>query len=149
MELNIKFFDELSTRELYEILRARSEIFLLEQRIICQDLDRIDYNSLHCFLSENGEIKAYLRAYPTDDGSVKIGRVLSITHGIGHGSRLMRDAISCIKERFDSNTVIVHAQKHAEGFYKSFGFVTVSPEYLEEGVPHVTMKLDLTDIFIK
>ena len=58
MELKIKFFDELTTRELYEIARARTEIFLMEQRIVCQDLDRVDYDSLHCFLEEDGKLLA-------------------------------------------------------------------------------------------
>ncbi|MBQ8849001.1 MAG: GNAT family N-acetyltransferase [Clostridia bacterium] len=143
MELKIKFFEELTTRELYEILRARSEIFLLEQRIVCQDLDRVDYDALHCFLWEGDEVLACLRAYRTEENTVKIGRVLSITHGKGLGSRLMRAALPEIKGKFGCDTVTVNAQTHAEGFYKSFGFVTTSDEFLEEGVPHVAMRLDI------
>ena len=140
MELKIKFFDELTTRELYEIARARTEIFLMEQRIVCQDLDRVDYDSLHCFLEEDGELLAYLRAYHTED-AVQIGRVLSLTHGVGHGARLMKEALPEIKKRWRGERIVLHAQTHAQGFYERFGFTVTSPEFLEEGVPHVTMEL--------
>lgn len=140
MELKIKNFDELSTRELYEIARARTEIFLLEQRIICQDFDRVDYESLHCFLEEDGRVAAYLRAYRTD-GVIKIGRVLSNPHGIGLGTRLMRESLPAIRKYFEGGAVILHAQTRAKGFYEKLGFTVTSDEYLEEGVPHVTMFL--------
>lgn len=140
MELKIKNFDELSTRELYEIARARTEIFLLEQRIICQDFDRVDYESLHCFLEEDGRVAAYLRAYRAD-GAIKIGRVLSNPHGIGLGTRLMRESLPAIRKYFEGGAVILHAQTRAKGFYEKLGFTVTSDEYLEEGVPHVTMFL--------
>ena len=140
MKLKTKFFDELTTRELYEIARARTEIFLMEQRIVCQDLDRVDYDALHCFLEEDGELLAYLRAYETEDG-VKIGRVLSLTHGVGHGTYLMEHSLPEIEKRLRPERVLLHAQTHAQGFYEKFGFVVTSPEFLEEGVPHVMMEL--------
>ena len=91
MRMKAKFFEELTTKELYEIVRSRTEIFLLEQKIICQDFDGIDYEALHCFLVEEGRVVAYLRAYLVDD-AVKIGRVLSLTHGNGLGQQLMTEA---------------------------------------------------------
>ena len=140
MELKIKFFDELTTRELYEILRARETIFLLEQRIVCQDMDRVDLDALHCFLWEDGEIKAYLRAYKTAEGTAKMGRVLSVTHGIGLGTRLMNASLPEIKEKLSCDKLVIHAQCHAEGFYRGFGFETTSDVFMEEGVPHVAME---------
>ena len=142
MVLNIqaKFFEELTTRQLYEIVRSRSEIFLLEQRIICQDFDGVDYDALHCFLEEKGRVVAYLRAYPVD-GAVKIGRVLSLTHGAGLGRQLMEEAVPVICAKFACNKLVVHAQKQAQGFYEKLGFLVTSPDYLEEGIPHVTMEL--------
>ena len=140
MELKTKLFDELTTRELYEIARARTEIFLMEQRIVCQDLDRVDYDALHCFLEEDGELLAYLRAYDTEDG-VKIGRVLSLTHGVGHGTYLMEHSLTEIEKRLRPKRILLHAQTHAQGFYEKFGFTVTSPEFLEEGVPHVMMEL--------
>ena len=140
MELKIKNFDALSTRELYEIARARTEVFLLEQRIICQDFDRVDYESLHCFLEEDGRVAAYLRAYRAD-GNIKIGRVLSNPHGIGLGTRLMRESLPAIRKYFGDGDMMLHAQTRAKDFYKKLGFTVTSDEYLEEGVPHVTMVL--------
>lgn len=142
MKLHIKFFEELTTRELYEIVRSRTEIFLLEQHIICQDFDGVDYDALHCFLEENGKIYAYLRAYRAGENCAKIGRVLSITHGKGYGARLMTEALPFIREKLSCRKVIVHAQKQAQGFYEKMGFTVTSPDYLEEGIPHVTMELE-------
>ena len=136
-----KTFGELTTRELYEILRAIAEVFLLEQRIICQDLDRIDYKSLHCFIEDGGKIVAYMRAYRMENGEVKIGRVLSVTHGIGLGRQLMTKSIPEIKRIFNCKTIVLNAQKQAQGFYESQGFVATSEDFLEEGIPHVAMEL--------
>ena len=139
MNIRAKFFEELTTRQLYEIVRSRTEIFLLEQRIICQDFDGVDYEALHCFFEEEGRVVAYLRAYRTED-SVKIGRVLSLTHGAGLGRRLMEEAMPIFREKFTCHKVIVHAQKQAQGFYEKLGFTVTSPDYLEEGILHVTME---------
>ena len=144
MKLITKFFDELTTHELYEIVRARTEIFLLEQKIICQDFDRIDYDSLHCFLWEDGKVMAYLRAFCAEDGSVKIGRVLSVTHGIGLGTRLMNASLPEISKKLNRKTITIHAQKHAQSFYETIGFIATSPDFLEEGIPHVAMTLNMT-----
>ncbi len=141
LELKAKWFHELTAGELYEIVRSRTEIFLLEQRIICQDFDGIDYDSLHCFFENDGRVVAYLRAYSADDGSVKIGRVLSLTHGIGLGTRLMTESLPVIKEGFANKEITLHAQMHAKGFYERLGFVATSEEFLEEGIPHVAMVL--------
>ena len=140
LEMKAKFFDELTTRQLYEIVRSRTEIFLLEQKIICQDFDGVDYEALHCFIEEESRVVAYLRAYKTEDG-VKIGRVLSLTHGKGLGTKLMAQALPAIREKFACEKIIVHAQKQAQGFYEKIGFRTVSGEYLEEGIPHITMEM--------
>ena len=140
MELKVKTFTELTTYELYEILRARETVFLLEQRVVCQDKDRADYDALHCILEENGSLVAYLRACPTENG-VKLGRVLSLRRGEGLGSRLMEGSIPEIMRHFNTDKLYIHAQKHAEGFYSRHGFVTTSPEFDEEGVPHVSMSL--------
>ena len=133
-----KTFNELTSRELYEILRARESVFLLEQGIVCQDLDRVDYDSLHCFLEEDGELVAYLRAY-ADENGVKLGRVLTLRRGVGFGERLMNEALPAIKGHFKSDKLYIHSQKHAEGFYARFGFVSASEDFMEEGVPHVLM----------
>ena len=141
-DLNYKAkpFSELTAAEIYEILKARSKVFQFEQNIKYLDEDDVDYDSLHCFIEENGQVTAYLRAYP-DGENIKIGRVLTVTRGQGLGKRLMELAVISAREHFGKRTVVIDAQKHAEGFYKKLGFVTVSGEFLEEGIVHVKMEL--------
>ena len=138
-----KKFNELTTVELYEILKSRTEIFLLEQRIICQDMDGKDYESLHCFFADGDKVIAYLRAFCSGEGVVTIGRVLTLEHKKGLGSELMKKSIEEIKKEFGCKKIIVHAQKQAVGFYEKMGFCTVSDEYMEEGVPHITMEMKI------
>lgn len=140
MEFKSKFFDQLTTRELYEIVRSRTEIFLLEQNIICQDFDCVDYDALHCFIEDNDRVVAYLRAYRNEEGHIKIGRVLSLVHGQGLGLKLMNFAMPVIAQKFGRETVHINAQSHAIGFYEKVGFVVASEEFLEENVPHVAME---------
>lgn len=135
-----KLFSELSAAEIYEILKARSKVFQFEQNIRYLDEDDVDYNSLHCFFEENGQVTAYLRAY-LDGDSIKLGRVLAITRGKGLGKRLTKLGIEAARRRFGSRTVMIDAQKHAEGFYKKLGFTAVSEEFLEEGIVHIKMEL--------
>lgn len=145
MELISKEFKELNTVELYEILKTRSEIFLIEQNIHYQDMDNVDYNSLHCFFMKNGRVIAYLRAFYQEDGEdvVKIGRVLTLEHGKGIGKELLEKSINAIKEKMKCKKIIMDAQKYAAGFYEKFGFKTVSNDYLEEGIVHIQMALDV------
>lgn len=142
MEFFVKKFSELSVNELYEILKSRAEVFLIEQGIICQDMDDIDYKSSHCFFKDNERVIAYLRAFECEDDSntLSIGRVLTIEHGKGIGRELMERSLLHIKNERIYNRIILHAQKHAIGFYEKFGFKVISDEFLEEGVIHVTME---------
>ena len=97
MELKIKFFDSLTTRELYEILKIRTAVFVVEQECPYPEVDGTDYDSLHVWLEENGEIKAYLRAFPKAENTVQIGRVLSRERGIGLGGQIIRAGIEALK----------------------------------------------------
>ncbi len=144
MRFVAKDFSELSLTELYEILKARSQIFILEKNMHCQDIDGIDLEARHFFLEENGEIVAYLRAFYADASKsvVKIGRVLSITHGVGLGAEVMRRAMADIAESMNCRKLCLHSQKSAIGFYEKLGFSIVSEEFLEEGVIHVEMQLE-------
>ena len=145
MNFIAKVFDELTTAELYELLKARAKIFVEEQNIRYVDEDDVDYRSLHCFLWENGTVRAYLRAFTSDEGEgiAKVGRVLSIVHGEGLGTKVMTESIPEIKKRLNCSKIVIDAQSHAEEFYKFLGFVTVSDEFMEEGIPHVRMELDI------
>ncbi len=145
MEFCAKNFDELTSREVYEILRVRSQIFIVEQKMNCQDMDGVDFYARHYFLEENGKIAAYMRAYYADDNksTVKIGRVLTLIHGKGWGRELFERSVNDIKEHFNVNKIRINSQKHAVGFYEKLGFKTVSGEFLEEGVVHVSMTIDI------
>lgn len=140
-----KAFHELSLDELYEILKVRSQIFIVEQNMRCQDIDGVDVQARHFFLEEDGKVLAYLRAFYADDSKnvVRIGRVLSLTHGVGLGREIMRNAITDIQKNMKCQTICLDAQKHAIGFYEKLGFITVSDEFLEEGVLHVQMELNI------
>ena len=143
MEFFAKGFCELTTTELYEILKSRSEVFLLKQNIICQDLDGIDYNAMHFFIWDNDRVIGYARAFYTESNSytVKIGRVLSLQHGKGIGTKVMQGAISYIADNMKCKRIILNSQKHAKGFYEKLGFRAVTSEFLEERVIHITMEL--------
>ena len=96
MEYKVKRFNELTTDELYEILRSRAEVFVKGQGIICIDPDGIDRDSYHIFKIENGRASVYLRAYCMDEETVKIGRVLALAQGKGEGRALVRYAESVL-----------------------------------------------------
>ena len=141
MNLITKYFHELTTTELYELLKSRAEIFVVEQNCIYQDLDDKDYHSLHIFYEENGKVVAYLRAFEKDTASktVQLGRVLTLTHGTGLGGKLLKESLNKIKEIMNPSSVYIEAQCYATGFYEREGFTICSDEFLDDGIPHVEM----------
>ena len=141
MKLVSKFFEELTTTELYELLKVRSEVFVVEQNCIYQDLDDKDYRSLHVFYEEDREVLAYLRAFTKKEGVVQIGRVLSTTHGIGLGGKILKEGLLQIQEKFHPKKIYLEAQCYAIGYYEREGFKVCSEEFLEDGIPHVEMEL--------
>lgn len=142
MQLKIKNFTELTTTELYEILKARAAVFVVEQDCVYQDLDDIDYKSLHIFLEEEGKVLAYLRLFQKDakEDAVQIGRVLTIKRGVGLGAEILTAGIEAAKVRYDARKIYIEAQVYAIGFYERAGFKVVSEEFLEDGIPHVAME---------
>ena len=104
MKLKSKFFNELSTKELYELLRARAEIFVVEQNCVYQDLDYRDYSSLHVFFEKDDAVVAYLRAFLKED-VVQIGRVLTLEHGKGMGGKILSAGLEKIKENFNPKKI--------------------------------------------
>jgi len=145
MELKTKYFNELSTIELYEILKARSQIFVIEQKCIYQDWDDIDYKSIHIFYQQDNKVIAYLRIFPKEENwdIVQMGRVLSIEHGKGLGGKVLKEGIKFIKEKINAKKIYIEAQCYVIGFYKREGFKICSEEFLEDGIPHIKMELEL------
>lgn len=145
MHLEEKWFNELTPIELYEILKSRAEIFIKEQQINYQDMDDIDYKALHCYFIQENRVVAYLRAFYIDEANkiVKVGRVLTLHHGKGLGRKILEESINAIRDKMKAKTISMNAQKHAIGFYEKLGFTVTSEEFLEEGVIHVKMELNL------
>ncbi len=143
MELVVKRFEELSVGELYDILKIRVEVFVVEQQCIYQELDEKDKQSYHVFYKENGKIQAYLRVI--DKGvsfdEVSIGRVISVKRRCGIGSKLLAQGIKVAKERMNATSIRIEAQTYARKLYEKQGFIQVSEEFLEDGIPHIEMLL--------
>ncbi len=144
MEIKRKRFEELTTGELYEILRCRSEVFIMEQDCVYQDLDGIDQKSTHLYAEEDGKIVSYLRVI---DAGVKypaasIGRVITMKEGRGRGlaTMLIGEALEIAREKWD--VVEIEAQAYLREYYERFGFVEISDVYMYEGLPHISMKLE-------
>ena len=140
MEWKIKTFDELTTSELFEILKSRAEIFVKEQKISYVDPDDVDLKSFHIFANENNRVQAYLRAFFVSEDTIKLGRVLTLQHGKGTGTQLMNFAMNELKSKTNCKKIVMDAQKHAVPFYERLGFKVTSEEYLEAGIIHVDME---------
>jgi len=149
MEITIKHFNELTNKELYEILRARAEVFVVEQTCPYQDLDEKDFFAYHVFLSDGGGIKAYVRVLDrgVSFAEVSIGRVITTERKKGYGAIIMKEGIRVAREKFGADKIHIGAQVQAKGFYEKLGFkrIPYKSEYLEDGIPHVEMLLELTE----
>ena len=141
METVVKKFSELTLEELYEILKIRAEVFVVEQNCPYQDLDEIDKKAYHVYMQENGEMVAYLRVIDKGErlDEVSVGRVISLKRRCGLGSALMQEGIRVAKEKFGAKKIKVGAQVYAKPFYEQAGFRQISEEYLEDGIPHIYM----------
>ncbi len=147
MDLIVKRFEELSTEELYEILQIRVAVFVVEQNCAYQEIDDKDGYSYHVFLRDNTGIKAYLRVI--DGGvsfeEVSIGRVLTLKRGCGLGNKILLEGIEVAKDRMKADRIKIEAQSYAKGFYAKAGFKQVSEEFLEDGIPHIQMVLEISN----
>ena len=143
MEFFVKRFSDLTTTELYALLHVRNQVFVVEQDCVYQDLDEIDYDSLHVFGYENEKIVAYLRTFIKDSAAktAQIGRVLTTKRNAGFGRQIFDKGIFVAKEYLKAKTIYIEAQCYAIGFYEKAGFQIVSEEFLEDGIPHVKMEL--------
>lgn len=143
-EMYCKHFDELSAREIYEILRARFEVFVVEQKCLYQDIDGIDLYSYHVVVTRSDKsVAACLRLFRDERSEVRIGRVVTTERSCGLGRVILHEAVIKARELFDAKEITLHSQVYAIGFYQKEGFQVVSDEYIEDDIPHVTMKLEL------
>ena len=141
MTLYKKTFHELTTDELYELLRVRSEVFVVEQNCVYQDLDGNDQQSIHLWLTVEDKVVALARVCPagTHMNQVSIGRVITTERGKGYGKQIMLHAIRAAVEHFGATLIDIEAQEYARGFYKSVGFKQSSDTFMLDGIPHIRM----------
>ncbi|MGB0891706.1 MAG: GNAT family N-acetyltransferase [Flavobacteriaceae bacterium] len=143
MNFIIKPFTQLTTIELYQILQLRSEVFVVEQDCVYQDIDFKDQKSLHVFGFKNDKIVAYTRIFKPGDyfKNASIGRVVVIAseRKFGFGHELMKASIIEIKNHFKVDKITISAQVYLQKFYESHGFIKVGEDYLEDGIPHIRM----------
>lgn len=139
-EVRVASFRDLDTTTLYAILKLRADVFVVEQKCAYGDLDGRDTEpgTRHVWLSRGDEILAYLRIL--DDGDAeRIGRVVvaPAARGSGYAARLMDEALTVIGSR----TSVLEAQAYLVHFYGKYGYQQTGPEYLEDGIPHIPMRL--------
>lgn len=139
MELKIKAFEELTVYELYMILKARCDVFIVEQKCPYPDIDGIDPESIHLFYEQDGKILACLRLFYNENGIVQIGRVLTVQRGTGLGGKLLHEGVSYAQNVMKAERMYLEAQTYAVGFYEKEGFRVVSEPFDEDGIPHVKM----------
>lgn len=159
----IKTFDELTSVDLYHILKARSQVFVVEQNCAYQDMDEVDFDCLHLIAHQNEALVGYCRIIPPEfnklasnlaiaDPAIKpindampaIGRVLVLSahRGDGIARQIMTQAIAhCRKKYGKKRPIIISAQVYLLSFYESLGFVPEGDHYLEENIEHVKMVL--------
>ena len=139
----IKKFNELTVEELYSILQLRSEVFIVEQNCVYQDLDGKDRDAWHLMGKEDEKLIAYTRLFPAgiayDEPS--IGRVVTspLKRKNGLGRELMKWSIGQCEKLFGKIPITIGAQLYLKKFYESLGFIVSGEEYIEDGIPHVTM----------
>ncbi|MFY0627649.1 MAG: GNAT family N-acetyltransferase [Reichenbachiella sp.] len=145
MNIEVVSFEQLDNETLYQILKLRVDVFVVEQNCPYPELDNKDQNAKHFFIKEGNEIVAYLRTYFKNENVLTIGRI--ITHIKHRGGGLSRQLINKAIETADKTTksLFLQGQTHLQSFYESFGFEKISDSYLEDGIPHIDMELLLNN----
>lgn len=140
----IKDFSELSTYELFQIYKLRTQVFVVEQECPYPEVDEDDLNCLHAMYYDGTQLEAYFRLIPREDG-IHLGRVVVDTkqRRQGLGRNLIEKAIEVSRERFPEDILHAQAQAYLKDFYQSLGFIPVSGVFLEDNIPHIDMILNL------
>ena len=143
MKTVLKHFHELTIQELYNILQLRSEVFVVEQDCIYQDIDGKDQKAVHIFIRENKDVLAYSRVFNEGEyfENPSIGRVVvkKEKRGTELGKKIMVEGAKYIKETFTNKKIEISAQKYLKDFYSELGYEFTGNEYLEDGIPHIRM----------
>ncbi|MEN2768750.1 GNAT family N-acetyltransferase [Ornithinibacillus xuwenensis] len=147
MEWHVKKFNELLPQDMYALLKARVDVFVVEQNCPYHELDDLDQASIHYYLTINDEIAANVRLLPEGlkyEKAASIGRVLVVKdfRGNGYARTIMLKAIDYIWKNWHVNQIKIQAQTYLNEFYSSLGFCQQSEPYLEDGIPHIDMLLE-------
>ena len=140
--VDVRRLDEFSAPALYEMLKLRVDVFVVEQKCAYPELDGNDHECLHLRLLAEGELMACARLWrPTPEHHPRIGRVAVSTRHRGKrlGEALMREAFRECQKTYPGEAIEISAQSHLQKFYGDLGFKRVSEEYVEDGIPHVDM----------
>lgn len=143
MDITIKNFDQLSTPELYDLLQLRSEVFVVEQDCVYQDIDGKDMKALHIMGWEDSILVAYTRCFAPgiyfDEAA--FGRVLVRDNyrKLGYGHLITQESIRAIETYYKKGPIKISAQVYLVIFYESHGFKAIGNRYLEDGIPHIAM----------
>ncbi len=136
-------FDSLPPRTLYELLRLRTQVFVIEQQCLFQDMDGADPDCQHLLGERDGRLLAYARLVPAGlkYTEASIGRVVNdpTTRGTGMGHALMREAVAQLQALWGRQPIRIGAQAHLQGFYRQHGFEPAGPIYIEDGIDHIEM----------
>lgn len=144
MEVKIKHYKEISKDELLAIFYARSQVFIVEQKITEEvDIDEKDKICYHIWFEDQGRVLSYLRVIDSEENYAYIGRVASVVKGKGYASKLLQEAITFIKNDLQKERIKLSAQSYVTSLYEKAGFEVVSEEYLDVNIPHVDMELNL------
>ncbi len=141
MKTIIKTFDELTTLELYQIYKLRTDVFVVEQDCAYPEVDELDLCSHHMWYEEDGQILAYLRVVPPGAhfAEASLGRIIAAKRGTGLGRQLVSDGIALEQQLYPATPIRIAAQVQASGFYRKLGFLQVSEPFDDAGVMHIEM----------
>ena len=142
--LHIKTFKQLTVDELYELLRVRTEVFVVEQDCVYQDMDGDDKEAIHVWITEGDKVVALARVCPAGVHlpTISIGRVITTERGKGYGKQIMLAAIDVAVDHFGATSIDIEAQEYAKGFYEGVGFKQSSDTFMLDGIPHIKMRWD-------
>ena len=145
MELIVKHFSELSAEELFEIYKLRVSVFIVEQSCPYQDIDDADKSAYHVWLWDEDGIEAYARVLPAGVAfpTAAFGRVIAVKRRCGLGTKIVTASIEAVRDKLGADMITIEAQVYARSLYENLGFRQTSEEFLEDGIPHIQMQLEL------
>lgn len=143
LHFKVRKFFELSLEELYQLLELRSEVFVVEQDCVYQDVDGKDQKAIHVLGYSNEKLVAYTRIFDAGDyfDTISLGRVVvsPSARAKGFGHHLIKETLKAIENSYKQGPITISAQTYLKHFYELYDFRQEGDEYLEDGIPHIKM----------